>query len=288
MRLAVSSFLLLLTAAGSWAPSSVASTSLQSTEYLHQHLSNPQQQQAFALGMPDSHQPEQQASVQPGTIFLIRHAEKRKDGSKGLAPKGKLRAQCLKHVFGRGRYKVDYIMAQAYKPDGKRSRPFKTVEPLANQLGIKVDLHCEREDAKCVAERALNAVSRGHNVLVCWQHKALTDVARALGVRGLRYPPSRSDILFQLSHRGKVHAIRSEECAGLDDDFRGWHGSKRMNPEHKLVDDESWAPGAGEHSETMEAMLGPEEQETADAEAEAFLNELSLDELVEAFTPFSD
>ncbi|KAE8224509.1 hypothetical protein CF319_g2599 [Tilletia indica] len=224
----------------------------------------------------------------PGRIFLIRHAEKRKGGHNGLAEKGKVRAQCLKHVFGHGEYKVDYIIAQAYKPDGRRSRPYETVKPLADHLGLEVDLHCEREQADCVAKRALKAVSQGKNVLVCWQHKALTDIARAFGVRGLRYPAARSDILFQLSHKGKVSAIRSEECSGLDDDFRGWHGSKKMRPEDKLVDDEAWAPGAGEHDHSPVDDEAAEARAEADLEAETLLAAYSLDELTEIFAPVHD
>ncbi|CAD6892673.1 unnamed protein product [Tilletia controversa] len=247
-----------------------------------------QAQHAF-LSPPQAEDSSSHTSKRPGRIFLIRHAEKRKGGSNGLAEKGKVRAQCLKHFFGHGEHKVDYIIAQAYKPDGRRSRPYQTVKPLADHLGLKVDLHCEREEADCVAKRALQAVAKGQNVLVCWQHKALTDIARAFGVRGLRYPPARSDILFQLSHKGKVSAIRSEECSGLDDDFRGWHGSKKMSPKDKLIDDEAWAPGAGEHHHTASY---EEEDDGAraegDHEAESLLAAYELDELSEIFAPVHD
>ncbi|KAK0527834.1 hypothetical protein OC842_004743 [Tilletia horrida] len=256
-------------------------------------LEQQQQQQQQQENTPSS--PASSSSThRPGRIILIRHGEKQKGGGKGLAPKGKLRAQCLKHVFGRGEYKVDYIMAQAYKPDGRRSRPYQTVKPLADHLGIHVDLHCEREQADCVARRALAAVDQGKTVLICWQHKALSDIARAFGVHGLRYPPSRSDILFQLSHRGKVSAIRSEECSGLDDDFRGWHGSKKMRPEDKLVDDESWAPGMGEHhlaarddadDGAVQSVMDSEARAEADREAEVLLANYDLDELADIFAP---
>lgn len=205
------------------------------------------QQHVFGEPTSDSASSSSSHRRRPGQIFLIRHAEKVRHGGKGLAERGKERAQCLKHVFGHGENKVGYIIAQAYKPDGKRSRPYETVKPLADYLGLDVDLHCEREDGDCVAKRAIHEVQKGHNVLICWQHRALTGVARSLGIHGLRYPAARSDILFQISHRGEVHAIRSEECAGLDDRYRGWHGSKAMRPDEKLVDDEAWAPGAGEH-----------------------------------------
>lgn len=49
-------------------------------------------------------------------VYMIRHGEKPADGSNGLSPKGKKRAQCLRTVFGpESDYDIGYIMAQKYK-----------------------------------------------------------------------------------------------------------------------------------------------------------------------------
>lgn len=63
---------------------------------------------------------------------LIRHGEKPADGSNGLSPQGAERAQCLRNVFSASsQYNIGYIMAQAYKSDGSRDRPYETVRDLA-------------------------------------------------------------------------------------------------------------------------------------------------------------
>ena len=36
--------------------------------------------------------------------------------------------------------KPDFIMAQDYKSNGKRIRPYDTVKPLADKMGLAVDL----------------------------------------------------------------------------------------------------------------------------------------------------
>lgn len=37
-------------------------------------------------------------------------------------------------------------------PDGKRKRPYDTVLPLANDLGLTVDVSCDRDDSECVSD----------------------------------------------------------------------------------------------------------------------------------------
>ena len=51
------------------------------------------------------------------TVYMIRHGEKPEDDSPGLSPEGKLRAECVRNVFGNeSDYNIGYIMAQSYKP----------------------------------------------------------------------------------------------------------------------------------------------------------------------------
>jgi hypothetical protein len=54
------------------------------------------------------------------------------------------------------------------------------VKPLADDLGITVDISCGRDDPACV-----DAVVKGYggpgNILICWEHHALTDIVQVLG-----------------------------------------------------------------------------------------------------------
>lgn len=125
-----------------------------------------------------------------------------------------------------------YILAQNYFPSGRRIRPYDTVKPLADDLGLKVDHHCERDDARCVRRAIRKASKKGaRRILVCWEHKELSRIAKKLGVHGLgtcrgrhaqlahcctEYPDDRYDVIFDL-YRGKVDDVSSEQCPGLDE-----------------------------------------------------------------------
>ncbi|EFY89447.1 phosphoglycerate mutase family protein, putative [Metarhizium acridum CQMa 102] len=179
-------------------------------------------------------------------VFLIRHGEKPADDDEpGLSTQGKQRAQCLREVFGAGsNYHVGHIMAQAYKPgthttaahpsrrtqgsvghangecahlDGSRKRPFDTVSPLAQDLGLEVDTSCDRNDSKCVKKVVKNYKGSG-NILICWEHKALKDIAEELGAENVKdYPKKRFDeIWIDPYPYSEITDIVSENCPGLD------------------------------------------------------------------------
>jgi len=61
-----------------------------------------------------------------------------------------------------------------------RQRPSDTVTPLADDLGLTLDLSCDGDDSACVAS-VIEGFNGPGNVLVCWEHKALTDIITALG-----------------------------------------------------------------------------------------------------------
>lgn len=48
-----------------------------------------------------------------------------------------------------------------------------------------MDVSCDRDDSKCVkkAVEAYSESSGSKNVLICWEHDALTDIADDLGVK---------------------------------------------------------------------------------------------------------
>lgn len=176
-------------------------------------------------------------------IYLIRHGEKIDDDHIGLSNTGKQRAQCVKNVFAEVDRRVDYIIVQDYKSNGKRIRPYNTVKPLADKLGLEVDHHCDKKDEDCVYDTIKKAAKDGkRTILVCWEHKHLTDIAEKLGIKGFEYPDDRFDVVFS-EENGKVDSIFSEECPGLDDKYYGWVGKRDSDP--KLISESSWADGAG-------------------------------------------
>ena len=62
-----------------------------------------------------------------------------------------------------------------------------TVLPLADSIGLKpennsLDIRFKRGKSEKVAEAVHNFQGPG-NILICWEHKALTDLAKAIGVQ---------------------------------------------------------------------------------------------------------
>ncbi|KAL1989099.1 hypothetical protein VTN96DRAFT_5862 [Rasamsonia emersonii] len=153
------------------------------------------------------------------TVYLIRHGEKPSNGSTGLSAQGEQRAQCLRNVFGaKSSYDIGYIMAQTPKSDGKQDRPYETVEPLAQDLGLKIDTSCDRDDPKCV-KKVVDNYSGPGNILICWEHDALTDIVKKLGDKNPpSYPSDRFDLIWtDPSPYNNITSITSENCPGLDD-----------------------------------------------------------------------
>ena len=66
-----------------------------------------------------------------------------------------------------------------------------TVLPLANDLGLTVDTSCSKRHPKCV-QNLVEKYNGDGDVLICWEHHYLTDIATSLGDRRApRYPDDR-------------------------------------------------------------------------------------------------
>ncbi|OOF93623.1 hypothetical protein ASPCADRAFT_209565 [Aspergillus carbonarius ITEM 5010] len=153
------------------------------------------------------------------TVYLIRHGEKPSNGGTGLSSVGSERAQCLTHVFGPDSdYNIGYIIAEQPKSDGKRDRPYETVLPLAEELGLTVDTSCTKTDAKCV-KKLVKHYSGSGNILICWEHGELTDIVEELGDDNApTYPSDRFDLIWtDPSPYTDITDFTSENCPGLDD-----------------------------------------------------------------------
>jgi hypothetical protein len=86
---------------------------------------------------------------------------------------------------------IDISVVLIESLDGTRARPLATVQPLATDLGITVDTSCDRDDQKCVA-KVVNAYTGSGNILICWEHDALTNIVAALGDSNAPTYPSAS------------------------------------------------------------------------------------------------
>jgi hypothetical protein len=142
------------------------------------------------------------------TVYLIRHGEKPSSGN-GLNAMGMQRAQCLRTVFGASSpYNIGHIMAETpqsglfsvpffptyhFEPnifsDGSQARPYDTVLPLSEDLGLIVDTSCQRDDSACV-QNVVDSYTGAGNILICWEHDALTNIVQQLGDQNAPTYPS--------------------------------------------------------------------------------------------------
>ena len=124
------------------------------------------------------------------TIFIIRHAEKPKDGE-GLAPEGEKRAQAYVNYFPSLRVnkqplKLEHLFATA---DSKNSmRPRLTLEPLSRALKLPLDLRFEAEDFKALAKE-VRTKDHGKALLICWHHGTIPELLSELGVKPAQLLP---------------------------------------------------------------------------------------------------
>lgn len=79
--------------------------------------------------------------------------------------------------------------------DGKRKRPLDTVKPVADDLGLTVDTSCDRDDPACVKDVVDKYAGKG-NILICWEHDALTEIVKELGDDDAPKYPSKSYVHF--------------------------------------------------------------------------------------------
>jgi len=172
-------------------------------------------------------------------LYLIRHGEKppklpNGEDADGLSTKGVERAQGLRQVFGKNsQYNIGYIVAEHPKSDGSRSRPYETIHPLAEDLGLTINSSIDRDDVEAAA-KAAKAWEGPGNVLVCWEHGELAKIAEAMGVKKfakdvdvehhhkIEYPGDRFDIIWTVvKPYDEIVAVTSEGVQGLDDGNSG-------------------------------------------------------------------
>lgn len=124
------------------------------------------------------------------TILIIRHAEKPPAGP-GLAPEGQARAEAYVTYFqeyrvGSKPLRLDYLVAADDSEHSQRSR--LTLEPLGQAIGLKPELRFQAKRPQDLAED-LQSRPHGKNMLICWHHREIPDLLKALGAEPERLLP---------------------------------------------------------------------------------------------------
>lgn len=112
------------------------------------------------------------------------------------------------------------IVRPDLQPNGKRKRPYDTVYPLSQDLGLTVDHDCDRDDTSCVIStiKSFNDGNPSHakSILIAWEHDALSDTSKELGDE-FEYPDERYDLIYKIVDKElSAGSPYSEGCPGLD------------------------------------------------------------------------
>lgn len=133
----------------------------------------------------------------------MRHAEK--SSGNELNEQGWQRARALPRYFEensllRSLGKPVAIYAASPKHEGSSIRPEQTVTPLAQALGISINLSFNFSQVRDLANQILGASAYDERmVVVCWVHKSINDLPAAFGVEmpsSPQWPDGRFDRLW--------------------------------------------------------------------------------------------
>lgn len=130
------------------------------------------------------------AVARPARVILLRHAEKPADESDAhLSDRGTRRARALaaflatEPALGTNGQPAA-LFAPKVTRRGRTSRPYETLEPLADRLNLPVRTPYGPSEYAALARHILSdADLDGKTVIVCWIHDYLPALAKALGVK---------------------------------------------------------------------------------------------------------
>jgi hypothetical protein len=113
-------------------------------------------------------------------VVIVRHGEKPDSGDQ-LTCQGQNRALKLPAVLvGKfGKPDVAYVPALGLGTSTSHARMFQTVAPLAIKYNLGINTKFDEGDAAGVAA---DVMARTGTVLLVWEHSAIPDVARKLGI----------------------------------------------------------------------------------------------------------
>jgi hypothetical protein len=124
----------------------------------------------------------QAALAAPSRVIVIRHGEKPDNGPE-LNERGVQRAKALVGLFeGDSTITPQAIYAMEPKGPGGSVRAIQTVQPLADSLGLEIRQQYKQKELSALASDILgDKTLDGKTVLVCWEHKVIPDLIKALG-----------------------------------------------------------------------------------------------------------
>jgi phosphohistidine phosphatase SixA len=153
----------------------------------------------------------------PAAILIIRHGEKPDDESdRHLSNQGRIRAKILGEKLPPMFPSISALFAAA--PSEDSDRPYETIKPLGEVLGLKIDRSFTDKQHSELAKEILSDSTNygGKTILICWHHEKIPALARDdLGQVAApeTWPDEVFDQIWQISYSSdgrSEFAIRSE------------------------------------------------------------------------------
>jgi hypothetical protein len=147
----------------------------------------------------------------PRKIVLLRHGEEPNDPTHpenpDLSAAGRVRASKLAKYIPKTFGRPDVVVAAA--PSRTSVRPFLTVRPLCDALGLRLDTSIKANKSEALAETLLTeSIFNDKLIVICWTHKELPILAKGLNAPRGDYPDpweeSVFDLMLELSYKRRI------------------------------------------------------------------------------------
>jgi len=112
------------------------------------------------------------------SIYIIRHGEKNHIGD--LSDIGKRRAKFIATIFPGSEYNKPTKLFAGHYSGSTPQRTLHTIQPTADNLGLKVDDTFENHDHSGAAKAFLAEVEKGNVVMAAWEHCNIRKTCYAL------------------------------------------------------------------------------------------------------------
>jgi|SRR5208282_2343300 len=114
----------------------------------------------------------------PKRIVIVRHAEKPASKKPHLAVRGEMRAIGLSKLLPKV-VKPDFVFASTSTKHS--ARPYQTIRPTADKLGVDVSTMYADKEIKKLVKDFRKKQFRGKTILICWHHGQLPKLIQELG-----------------------------------------------------------------------------------------------------------
>ena len=138
----------------------------------------------------------------PHKVIVVRHGEKFDEKvDPGILPddlnqRGFDRAICLAQLFENEPIQHIYVYTNAHS-----RRPFETMLPLAIHHEVNIDTSIGRKNAVGLAHEISKLPKDEGTIVVCWGHRWIKDIGKALGVKDApTYPGSVYDEMWTIQN----------------------------------------------------------------------------------------